>query len=163
MKNSILILVLIVSVLSVNAQSVKGALTLNGKSETKLKLESNSAVQLFKEFKTGKYQLKFTFDSREIPKNEYKETIVFFEFITSIKKDGKLVKNVIRKQPIPYFPGEMFIPAEAFDFIGVLASMYKQRGQGGIMPKGEYLVQLVVKPIDYKGEVRPLAFSFSAN
>lgn len=145
-----------------NAQSVSGKLTLNGKSKTELKLETNSAVQLFKEFKTGKHQLKFNFDGKELPTNIYKEKIVFFEFITRVKRDGELVKNLVRKQPIPYFPGEMFIPAEAFDFVGVLASMSKEKSQIGIIPKGKYTVQLVTKPIGFKGEVAPLEFSFSA-
>ena len=52
MKKYIALLVLISS-LSLQAQYVEGQLTLNGKTKTELKLESNSAVQLFKEFKTG--------------------------------------------------------------------------------------------------------------
>lgn len=143
-----------------NAQNVKGQLTLNGKSETKLELKTMSAVQLFKEFKTGKYKLKFNFDTKEVPQNIYKETIVFFDFTTIIKKDGKLVKNVVRKQPIPYFPGDMNIPAEAFDFIGVLASISKEKGNQGIMPEGKYSIQLQVKPVGFKGEFKPLEFSF---
>ncbi|MGB3607762.1 hypothetical protein [Psychroserpens sp.] len=155
--------------LSVNAQSVKGALTLNGSSENELQLKSNSAVQLFKDFKTGKYKLGFEFKSDGLPLNSQKETIVFFDFITIVKKDGKLVKNVQRKQPIPYFPGDMGLPAEAFDFIGVLASSFsgkesvKERmtkGSQGIMPEGKYDVQLIIKPVGYKGEIAPLEFSF---
>lgn len=111
MKNTYITLIVLFATLLINAQEVNGALTLNGKSKTELKLETNSAVQLFKDFKTGKYKLKFSFDGNKLPTNVYKEEIVFFEFITSVKKDGKLVKNVIRKQPIPYFPGDMFIPA----------------------------------------------------
>ena len=60
-----------------NAQSVKGKLSLNGKSETTLKLETNSVVQLFKEFKTGKYKLQFSFDGDDLPTNIYNEKIVF--------------------------------------------------------------------------------------
>ncbi|MFD2588895.1 hypothetical protein ACFSQJ_18360 [Croceitalea marina] len=168
MRISILIIALISS-FSVTAQSVSGKLTLNEKSKTELKLETNSAVQLFKEFKTGKYQLKFSFDGKELPNNIYKEKIIFFEFITSIKKDGKLVKNVIRKQPIPYFPGEMFLPAEAFDFIGVLAGADEEASATvvpalnellGTMPKGNYTVELSVKPLGVKGEIKPVEFSF---
>ncbi|WP_282043834.1 hypothetical protein [Winogradskyella flava] len=157
------LLLLIVFSSFCNAQSVSGKLTLNGKSETELKLESNSAVQLFKEFKTGKYQLKFGFKGKEIPTNIYKEKIVFFEFITTIKKDGELVKNVVRKQPIPYFPGEMFIPAEAFDFIAILASISKEKGNQGVMPSGKYSIRLTLKSVDFKGAVEPVEFSFSTN
>ncbi|MEM9868587.1 MAG: hypothetical protein AAF765_12920, partial [Bacteroidota bacterium] len=105
------IFVLLSCVIIGNAQSVEGELTLNGKTKTELKLESNSAVQLFKEFKTGKYQLKFNFSGRDLVKNVYKEEIVFFNFKTVVRKDGKLVKNVVRKVPLAYFPGDMGIPA----------------------------------------------------
>lgn len=155
---------------SLQAQSVQGKLTLNGKSETKLDLKTNSAVQLFKEFKTGKYRLKFNFKSKDIPQNIHKETIVFFEFVTIIKKDGELVKNVVRKQPIPYFPGDMDLPAEAFDFISSLAfnddeaqATVIKKGLYGIMDKGSYTVQLIVKPVQFNGEVAPLEFSFTVS
>lgn len=147
-----------------NAQSVKGKLTLNGKYNSELKLESNSAVQLFKEFKTGKYKLGFSFDADGVEPNIYKETIVFFEFITKIKKDGKLVKNVIRKQPIPYFPGDMDLPAEAFDFIGLMAdnsTNKEQMNMAGTIPEGNYTIELSVKPVDYKGKIKPVEFSFA--
>lgn len=152
----------------INAQNVKGKLTLNGKSQTKLELTSNSAVALFKEFKQGKYKLQFFFEAKDIPKNMYKETIIFFDFITVIKKNGKLVKNIQRKQPIPYFAGEMFIPAEAFDFIGALATLNEEeqatlikKGYQGTMPKGKYSVQLNIKPVGFKGETASLEFGFS--
>ncbi len=119
---TIIALLLLSTVFTIHAQTIKGKLTLNGKPKSELNLETNSAVQLFKEFKTGKYQLKFSFDGKDLPTNIYKEQIVFFEFKTEVFRDGKLVKNIIRKQPIPYFPGEMNIPAEAFDFVSILAT-----------------------------------------
>lgn len=148
--------------ITLNAQSVNGKLTLNGKSETNLELKTNSAVQLFKEFKTGKYKLKFSFKPNKIPENVYGETIVFFDFITTIKKDGKLVKNLQRKQPIPYFPGEMFVPVEAFDFVGLLASDPEEEEiqMIGTMSEGKYSVQLFIKPVGFEGKIAPLEFSF---
>ncbi|MBL85096.1 MAG: hypothetical protein CMO82_00345 [Winogradskyella sp.] len=146
-----------------NAQSVKGKLSLNGKSETTLKLETNSVVQLFKEFKTGKYKLQFSFDGDDLPTNIYNEKIVFFEFITTIKKDGELVKSITRKQPIPYFPGDMGIPAEAFDFVGLLAEDPQEEEELnmiGTMPEGNYQIELAIKPIGLKGEIKPLTINF---
>ncbi|MGC6431975.1 MAG: hypothetical protein ACON5F_13095 [Jejuia sp.] len=165
MKTTFITLILIFTISLTFAQEVKGALTLNGKSKSELKLETNSAVQLFKDFKTGKYKLKFSFDGDKLPTNVYKEDIVFFEFMTSVKKDGKLVKNVIRKQPIPYFPGDMGIPAEAFDFVGLLASNPMEDEDPadqmiGTIPEGSYEVQLSVKPVGFKGNVNPVSFYF---
>lgn len=162
------IFVLLSCVIIGNAQSVEGELTLNGKTKIELKLESNSAVQLFKEFKTGKYQLKFNFSGRDLVKNVYKEEIVFFNFKTVVRKDGKLVKNVVRKVPLAYFPGDMGIPAEAFDFVGLLAidpeeegvQMIK-KGSTGLMPPGKYNVELYAEPVGTKGKVNPVVFSFT--
>ncbi|MGD1947253.1 MAG: hypothetical protein ACFB0A_13560 [Croceivirga sp.] len=160
--------ILLGCVIMANAQSIEGKLTLNGKTKTSLELKSNSAVNLFKEFKTGKYQLKFNFKGKELVKNVYKEEIVFFNFKTVVKRDGKLVKNVIRKQPIPYFPGDMGIPAEAFDFIGLLAvdpeeeevQMLKE-GTIGLMFPGEYSIELYAEPVCTKGKINPVIFSFT--
>ncbi|WP_405607700.1 hypothetical protein [Polaribacter sp. Asnod1-A03] len=167
MKKLVIIIFTIGFCAFTNAQTIQGTLTLNGKSKTELNLKTNSAVQLFKDFKTEKYKLKFNFKSKEISKNIYGETVIFFDFITVVKKDGIIVKNLQRKQPIPYFPGEMFLPAEAFDFISVLASLDKERhattiekGYQGTMPEGKYIMQLFAKPVGFKGEIKPLEFSF---
>lgn len=160
-------LLLLTSSLSLHAQSVEGQLTLNGKTKTELKLESNSAVQLFKEFKTGKYQLKFNFKGKDLAKNVYKEEIVFFNFKTIVKRDGKLMKNVVRKVPLAYFPGDMGIPAEAFDFVGLLASDPEEEeiqmlkdGTIGLMFPGEYSIELHAEPLGAKGEITPVIFNF---
>lgn len=160
------LLALFISVVTLNAQNLEGELTINGKSNTEINLETNSAVQLFKAFKTGKYQLQFNFDANDIPKNIYGETIVLFEFKTEIYKDGKLVKNLSRKQPIPYFPGEMQLPAEAFDFAGLLVfqswdDMKRKEGSFGVMPKGKYSVKLYATPKGFSGEIRPVEFEFN--
>jgi len=62
-----IILIALVCLISANAQSLKGKLSVNGESQVKLKLETNSAVQLFKEFKIGKHHLKFNFETDGIP------------------------------------------------------------------------------------------------
>ncbi|MEM6514714.1 MAG: hypothetical protein AAF688_00910 [Bacteroidota bacterium] len=163
MKNFTLLLFSFGFLVTLNAQSVKGSLTLNGKTNTELKLETNSAVQLFKDFKTGKYKLGFNFKADGVKPNIYKETIVFFDFTTVIKRDGKVVKKMTRKQPIPYFPGDMGLPAEAFDFAGLLASDPEEEELQmiGTMPDGKYSVALMVNPMGIKGEIQPVEFTFT--
>ncbi|NQZ42984.1 MAG: hypothetical protein HRT65_01650 [Flavobacteriaceae bacterium] len=163
-----LLVCLLISCISAQAQYVEGKLTLNGKSKTSLELDSNSAVRLFKEFNSGKYRLQLSFDEKDLVKNLNKEAIIFFNFRTVVKKDGKLVKNVIRKYPIPYFPGEYSIPAEAFDFVGLLASdpqeeevlQMMKEGTHGLIQAGEYSIELTVLPIGIKGKIAPVTFNF---
>ena len=150
---------------SIQAQSVDGELTLNGENKVELELETNSVVALFKDFKTKKYYLQFRFKSDDIPKNSYGETIVFFDFITQIRKNGKLIKEIKREQPFPYFPGDMFLAAETFDFISILSNMdgnnIKNPKLFGTLPEGEYTIKLMVNPKGFKGDINPLEIYFA--
>ncbi|PQJ14735.1 hypothetical protein [Aureicoccus marinus] len=186
-----LLLLLGIAALQINAQTVEGKLTLNGKSKTTLELESNSAVELFKAFKEKKYQLRFVYEADNVEglyaKNKEK-MVIFFNVVTTVKRDGKLVKNVIRKQPIPYFPGDMFLPAEAFDFVSVLSMVSQnekdtnsflpafneqldgmegekemqilKEGMPGYMQPGSYTIELSMQPVGYKGRINPVVFNF---
>ncbi|MFP2997834.1 hypothetical protein ABN763_18115 [Spongiivirga sp. MCCC 1A20706] len=148
---------------SVNfAQEATGQLLINGKSKFEIQAETNSAVQLFKEFKTGKYQLGFNFKADDVKPNMYGETIIFFDFVTEVRKDGKLVERIVRSKPIPYFPGEMLVGAESFDFIGVLAGIDSNEKPDfiGTMPAGKYQISLMAVPKGVSGEIEPLEVYF---
>jgi hypothetical protein len=147
------------------AQIVKGRLTLNEKSRVDLVLETNSVTTLFKEFKTKKYNLGFQFKAYDIPKNCYDETVVFFNFYTRVEKDGKLIKEIKREEPFPYFPGDMFLGPESFDFISILGALDGGAGNNhkilGTMPEGEYTIKLAVIPDGFKGNINPLEIYFA--
>ncbi|XLS29144.1 hypothetical protein ACJD0Z_18345 [Flavobacteriaceae bacterium M23B6Z8] len=163
MKNIIISFFLSIFYVGIQAQEISGSVTLNGKTKAELSLESNSAVQLFKEFKEGKYKLGFEFEAFGLPQNIYGEKIVFFNFRTIVKKDGKVIKETIREAPLPYFPGDMFLAAESFDFIPVLASIDQMAGSEegyGTMPEGNYQIQLIAKPVGFKGTINPLNIYF---
>lgn len=164
---NVIIAVLCMLSITMFGQTVEGSLTLNGKNKSTIELSSNSAVQLFKEFKTGKYQLGFNFKGNKLVNNLNKEQIVFFEFTTVVKKDGKLLKSLIHRQPMPYFPGEMSIPAEAFDFVGILATANGGKNIAltkyktiGLMEPGTYTVELSAKPLEVGGKINALQFQF---
>lgn len=161
-----ILFVLLLCAIGVQGQQVEGKLTLNGKSKTEIKLDNKSTVQLFKEFKTRKHQLHLNFEAKEIPKNRNGETIVLFEFKTELYKNGKLVKNIVRKQPIPYFPGDMDLPAETFDFISLLTfqswdDLNREEGSLGMMSKEKYTVKLYATPLGFSGEISPIVFQIS--
>ncbi|WP_422860560.1 hypothetical protein ACOKFD_06905 [Flagellimonas sp. S174] len=149
---------------SIQAQSVDGALTLNGKSKVQLELETNSVTALFKDFKAKKYEMYFQFEADEIPENSYGETLVFFDFITQVKKDGKVMKEVKREAPFNYFAGDMFLAPETFDFIPILSELagndVKNPKHSGILPEGEYRIALQAVPKGCKGAIDPLDIYF---
>lgn len=151
------------------AQQIEGKLTLNNKEKTTLELVSKSAVQLFKEFKQNKYKIGFNFREEGFKKNLEGELVIFFDFKTVVKKDGKTIRRIKRHMPVPYFPGEMFLPAEAFDFISVLAvtswddmekRVFVPQEKLGIMKSGKYEVELSAIPRDVEGEIAPVTFEF---
>ncbi|PQJ15326.1 hypothetical protein [Aureicoccus marinus] len=169
----ILFAIVFLLALNLQAQSVEGRLSLNGKSKTTLELKNASAVHLLSEFKEGKYRLNFEFEADNLvgfyQDESGKRKVVFYEFKTVVKRNGRLVKNVIRKNPIPYFPGEYSLSAEAFDFVGTLAEnpmeeeemqMLKKGGISRIIP-GTYSIELSVRPIGAKGGIKPVVFNFT--
>jgi hypothetical protein len=161
-KKPIAFMLILASIGLVNAQSIDGELLLNGKKSALIELETNSVTDLFKAFKTREHELSFRFKSNDTPKYLYGESIVFFDFITQVKKDGKLIKEVRRDQPFPYFPGDMFLAPECFDFIPVLASIEKEEGPlRGTLPAGKYSVILKAVPRDAKGSIETLEIYFA--
>jgi len=166
----IFLLGMVLFVQQTKAQQIKGQLTINNKETTRLELSSASAVHLFKNFKEGKYKIGFNFKADELQKNSEGEFIVFFDFKTVIKKDGKVLRRIKRHMPVPFFPGEMFLPAEAFDFISVLSvtswddmvkKTFVSQEKSGIMKSGNYEIELSVVPKDVEAEVTPVTFGFS--
>ena len=145
-------------ILNVSAQQVKGGLSINNDHRTYLKIgdiggESN-VINLFKAFREGDYKIQFNFDG-EYP-SQKKPEFSFFRFKTTVKHNGKTIKTIVR-EPMPYIPGGMFLPAEAFDFVHIL-STYEQEGMAymentGKMPNGDYEIVLEAIPVKTEGRI----------
>ncbi|NAS32715.1 hypothetical protein GTQ40_17170 [Flavobacteriaceae bacterium R38] len=161
----ILLVVFVLGSIQTRAQSVKGTLTLNNSNKIELSPENNSVVSLFRDFKMKKYAMQFHFKAYNVPKNIYGETVVLFNFITQIKKDGKLIKEIKREEPLPYFPGDMFLAPESFDFISILGSIDGNDTRNskylGTLPAGEYTIVLDIVPLGFEGNINPLEIYFA--
>lgn len=76
-----------------------------------------------------------------------------------------MIKEVKCDQLIPYFPGDMYVAPESFNFIPVLASIdsasLEEEAYYGTMPEGKYQIQLIAKPVGFKGAVNPLNIYFA--
>jgi hypothetical protein len=138
------------------AQLVQGELTIKEQSKLELSLQSGKAVNLYADFRENKYPIQFAFTGNAIPLNSDKKMVVQFEFTTIVKKDGQLVRT-IKRNPIPFFPGDMLMPVETFDFISILSNLEKNPANKiSEIPKGNYEIILQAKPIDVKGEIKPV-------
>jgi len=67
---------------------------------------------------------------------------------------------------MPYFPGEMRLPAEAFDFASLLVvtswdDTERKPDLLGVMLEGEYAIKLSVKPVNAKGMAEPVTINFA--
>ena len=146
-----------------NAQTVKGAVTVGKASELKLETKSDNLIDIFIDFRKERYPILFSFQGDEIKSKEGKE-IIFFEFITEVYYNGKLMGKSSRN-PMPYIPGDMIIGTEGFDFISLLSYNEKSRASiketPGKLAPGSYQVKLMAKPIEAKGQIKPAAFSFT--
>lgn len=149
---------------SIFAQSIQGELTLNGKSKVQLELETNSVTAIFKELNAKNEVLALQFETNNISTNGYGETIVFFDFVTRVKKNGELIKEVKREQPFPFLEGQVSVTTETFDFIPVLSGIdgnnTKDPERFGTIPEGEYNIELQAVPKGFKGAIHPLEIYF---
>jgi hypothetical protein len=145
------------------SQTVNGMVRIGKSSELKIAMESDNLIDLFVDFRKGKYPILFSFQGDNLRSKEGRE-IVFFDFITEVYYNGKLLEKASRK-PIPYIPGDMIIGTEGFDFISLLGfnEMTKAtlRETPGKLAPGSYQVKLSIKPLDFKGQIRPATFSFT--
>lgn len=157
MKNTILILLLVFGIKS-QAQLVQGELKINNQSKAELTIKSNKAVNLYADFRENKYKINFVFTGTDIPLNADKKEVVQFVFNTIIKKDGKVIGSM-KRAPIPFFPGDMFMPVETFDFISMLSNL-QTNGNEAIseIPSGSYEISIEAKALGVKGEIIPARF-----
>lgn len=137
------------------APQVEGKIQIDGKSTLTTELEAGNVVELFKKFKTGNYPIVFAFDGKDLPKDDQGRDVVLFEFKTEIYKEGKLI-GAVKRQPMPFFPGEMLEPVETFDIIHLLT--YAQgnplkKAYPGQLEKGKYTIVLSANPMGAKGSI----------
>lgn len=155
MKNAILAIALIFGMKS-QAQLIQGELKIDNSSKSELVLKNNKAVNLYAAFRENKHKINFVFTGTDIPLNSDKQEVVQFVFNTTIKKDGKVIGNM-KRTPIPFFPGDMFMPVETFDFISMLSNLQTNTNEKvSEIPSGSYEILLEAKAIGVKGDIAPI-------
>jgi len=137
------------------APQVEGKITIDGKTTLTTELEAGNVVELFKRFKTGNFPIIFSFDGSDLPEDDQGRGVVLFEFNTEIYKEGKLI-GAVKRQPMPFFPGEMLEPVETFDIIHLLT--YAQgnplkKEYPGKLEKGKYTIVLSANPVGATGTI----------
>ncbi len=154
MKNTLSILFLLTASFLSHAQLVQGELKINEQSKAEINLKSNKIVNLYADFREKKHQINFVFTGIDLPQNSEKQEVVQFVFTTSVKRDGKVLGS-LKRSPIPFFPGNMFMPVETFDFISILSNIQTNSNETiSEIPKGNYEVILEAKPLGVKGEIQ---------
>lgn len=137
-----------------SAQTIGGSVYLNNfKSGATFK--ELTPVQLFKQFKDNKISLGFTLKSNS--------EIVLFDMKTTVKHKGAEINSSTRPG-WPWLPGDMFVPAEAFDFIPMLQKLMRGTSTGTFLPAGEYeiIMQMVTSAgQDVKGSIMPASMKFT--
>lgn len=157
MKKTILIFLLVFAIKS-QAQLVQGELKIDEKSKAELSIKGNKAVNLYADFRENKHKINFVFTTTDIPLNSEKKEVVQFVFATTIVKDGRKI-GTIKRSPIPFFPGDMFMPVETFDFISILSNIQTNSNDKiSEIPSGNYEIILEAKALGVKGEIAPARF-----
>lgn len=145
---------LLFAVSLVSAQEFRGKLNIKGVSQSS-SIKYSEPVKLFKDFKDNKYQIVFTLDAKS-------DQIVLFDMVTTVSVNGKVISKSSRKN-WPWLPGDMYVPAEAFDFIPALQSQSKLNRDGRYeLPGDMYDITLEMVPSGgATGRIEPIRFSVS--
>lgn len=86
-----------------SAQSIHGALTVNGQSEMSFQLESESAASFFENF-YDEYKFQLSFEESDLPKDSNEEII--FDLKVEVKKDGGAMYEAIDAAPFSVKPSQ---------------------------------------------------------
>jgi hypothetical protein len=157
MKNTILILLLVFGIKS-QAQLVQGEIKIDNQSKAELTIKGNKAVNLYADFRENKHKINFVFTGTDIPLNSDKKEVVQFVFNTTIKKEGKVIGSM-KRAPIPFFPGDMLMPVETFDFISILSNLQTNGNETvSEITSGNYEISIEAKALGIKGEIAPARF-----
>jgi hypothetical protein len=144
---------LLISMIS-TAQSVEGNIKINEQSRAEISLKSNKIVNLYAAFREQQHKIQFSFSGNNLPQNDEKKEIVQFVFITTVKKDGKVIGSM-KRAPIPFFPGDMLMPIETFDAISILSNLQTNaKDKVSEIAQGNYEITFEAKPIGVKGEIK---------
>ena len=153
---------------TLSAQVVEGKLTVGGKSNMIIDMESNSTFLLIEKLKAQNN--KFEIDFNGGFENVRGEKIALFNYRTIIKKDSKPIKNTSRKVSLPYKAGKTEIPIETFDFLGTLVQQPPEEEEPVmgyewknlcLLSEGDYVIVLYAEPAGIKGVINPVKLSFS--
>lgn len=140
---------------------VNGSIYIKNLKSGKVQLKEGNVVGLFKDFKTGKYPIHFSFEGKNLRKDEQGRDIVLIQFETEIYRNKKSIRKVVRS-PMPFFPGEMLEPIEAFDIIHLLTyaqgDPFENTDYPGQLDKGTYTIVLRAKPLGADGEIKEFSF-----
>lgn len=112
-------------------------------------LESGSLLDLFAAFRDTEGAIRFMLESDA--------EMVPVRLQTAVMRDGDVIGRSVRA-PMPYFPGEMMMCPEAWDFISVLHQVSSDDGQ---LPPGQYDVRFSVLSANERPLGDPGRFQFS--
>lgn len=143
------------------AQQINGKILLNKNSKNTIELGSPDAVELYAQLRANEMPVNFIFEGTQLPKTTSGKEVALIQFRTTIKYNGKEIASM-KRSPIPFFPGDMFMPVETFDIIPILVLNTDKRtaqDKSRLAP-GKYEVILEAIPIDTKGAIKPATLVF---
>ena len=144
---------------SVYSQSISGKVSVTGFSADGT-IKEQTPVELFKSFKENKYKIGFSYKAEGIEN----KGLVLFDMKTTVKKNGKIIGTSSRPG-WPWLPGDMFVPAEAFDFIPMLQKdggrVTKNSKAGTLTGSYEIILEMNISSgQEIKGKVAPVTILF---
>jgi hypothetical protein len=152
------IAIVLTSVAAFAQPSIKGNIKVNGESKANIELKSQHPVDLYAAFRKEEHKINFSFEGTGLQTTADQQEYCLVQFTSIIFFNGKPIETVKRK-PFPFFPGDMLMPVETFDFIPSLQQLANKNN--GLLPKGNYEIRLQANSTDAKGIVNSAIILFS--
>jgi hypothetical protein len=141
------------------AQEISSKLLIAGNERVELKVNGSTAVDLYAQLRGRDYPIHFVFDGKNLLKTPEGKEVAYVRFVTTLSRHGRVVERKER-MPMPFFPGDMWMPIETFDMIPILFDLAEKSGEGKL-PKGNYEVRMEAVPVKTKGNTAAATLRFS--
>lgn len=144
-----------------HAQEVKGKILINQNESTKIELKGQEVVNLYAQLRNPDIAIHFIFEGSKLATTTDGKQVSLIEFKTTIKHNGRVI-STIKRQPMPFFPGSMFMPIETFDLISMLATSKDRKGAAANskLAPGKYEVTFEANALDARGTIKPATLIF---
>lgn len=159
--NFLFILIFLAFFSKIEAQEINGKILINQLETYHIEFEGQEVVKLYAQLRVKDFSINFQFEGNNMPLTNDGKQVSLIQFNTIVKFNGREIAN-FKRNPMPFFPGSMFMPIETFELISLLTLGNDRKGSiaNQKLQPGKYEVILEAKSLDATGNIKPSILKF---